>query len=78
MRSAGEIFCRNVIILKRINKLTQKEMAQILEVSVATIRRMEKGEVPRVHCRMLCRVCDRFGVSADLMLSTALEENMQV
>ena len=69
-------FCRNVSYIRRIHKLTQKQMAEILGVSVSSVRKMEAGrEIPRLSGQMLCRVCDAFDLSADAFLRTELEQD---
>lgn len=71
-------FCRNVCYLRRKNSLTQKEMAEILGVSVSSLRKMEKGDVlPKIHCRMLLRVCERFDLPADRLLYILLEDEYE-
>lgn len=42
-----ENICKNIRCLRKHYNLTQKEMADILGVSVSSIRRIEKGVLPR-------------------------------
>ena len=62
-------FCQNLRHLRKVHDLTQREMAEIVGVSVNTLGRMERCEnTVRVHCAMVCRVCDRFQISAGELL----------
>ena len=62
-------FKHNIRVLRRKYNLSQKEMAQIIGVSVGTLRRMERGDNNvRTHCGMVLRVCERFGISSDELL----------
>ena len=68
-------FSKNVQYLRQKNDLTQAEMAAIIGISVSTLRRLEAAHPDaRVHCVMLDRVCDHFGISADVMLRERLEK----
>lgn len=69
-----EHFRQNICWLRKSRHLTQKEMAAILGVSVSTIRRIESGAPVRLHCGMVRRFCDHFGISADVLLREKLEE----
>ena len=74
MGEAERQFCRNIAVLRRVKGMTQKEMAEILGVSVSTVRKMEKGEkIPRLKARLLCRVYEAFQISSDVMLFEDLE-----
>lgn len=66
-------FFKNICFLRKVNGLTQKEMAAIVGISVGTLRRIEKDYSPRANCQMLCRICDYFDISADKMLICDLE-----
>ena len=49
------------------NRMTQKQLAALLEVSQATISKYEGGKrSPDLH--ILCRICHVFGVSMDYLL----------
>ena len=41
-----QIFCKNVRYLREKNKLSLSDMAKIMHVSVPTIIRIEKGDIP--------------------------------
>lgn len=50
-------------------------MAEIIGVSVSTLRRMEREiSFPRVHGMMLWRVCCYFDISADILIHQDLEK----
>ena len=62
-------FCQNLRHLRKVHNLTQKEISEIIGVSVGTLSRIERCEENvRIHCVMLCRVCSHFQVSADEMV----------
>lgn len=62
-------FCQNIRHLRQVHNLTQRQMAQLLGISVNTLGRMERCEAAvRIHSGILCRVCDCFDVSSDALL----------
>ena len=62
-------FCQNLRHLRRVHRLTQKEMAQDLGISVSKIRRIESEDPSvRINSSLICQVCDRFGYTADAIL----------
>ena len=40
------IFCHNIRALRRVHKLTQKEMAKICGISISTLRKLEHNILP--------------------------------
>ena len=76
MDACDKNFCKNILYLRRKHHLSQKEMAAILGISIGRLRRIERGEdQTRLHCGMLCRVCDYFALSADKILHENWLEN---
>ena len=68
-------FCKNVAYIRQIKKLSQKQMAQILGVSLSTLRKIENQEpTVRINGRMICCVCDAFELSADGLLREDMAE----
>ena len=62
-------FCPNMRHLRKVHLLTQKEMAQIIGISVGTLGRIERCDPSvRIPCTMLDRVCSYFHVSSDSLL----------
>lgn len=62
-------FCQNLRHLRMVHNLTQAQMAEALGIGVSTLRQLEGCTPPvRVHCDLLCRVCQRFHVSMDEIL----------
>ena len=62
-------FCWNIRHLRRVHKLTQREMADILGISVGKLGKIERMEPGvKIHCGILCRACDYFGYTADELL----------
>jgi len=67
--------CRNIRFLRIKNRLTQKQMADRLGISIGSLRKIEKdGAMPRVNGSLLLRVCDTFAISADALLYEDLAE----
>ena len=61
--------CKNLRHLRKVYNLTQKEMAQILGISVGKLGRIERCEPGvKITADLLCRACDRFDRSADELL----------
>lgn len=75
MRSSNEIFCKNIRFLRKHHSLTQKQLADIMDVSAATIRRMEKNDPHvRVNGNMLCKLANYFDLPTDWIIRMDLEE----
>ena len=56
---------RNLNHLRRQHNLTQKQMAQILGISITTWRKMEQGIMPpRLSTLVVYHAADAFGVDA--------------
>ncbi len=56
-------FSRKIYTLRLQNSLSQKELAKKLGISVATLRKLERGEPPkRIGCEVLLRICKTFGI----------------
>lgn len=69
MSSFINYFSDNIYYLRKLHNLTQREMARILGVSVGTLSRLEKGDdTVRVYGRIVLRICERFGVTAEELL----------
>ena len=63
-------FCRNVAYLRKKHRLTQAQMAKIMNVGIGTVRSLERGIVPpRLNVCVLCRLHDYFHISADALIS---------
>ena len=59
----GSVFCYQIKRIRKENKLTQKEMAHKLGVSVSTLSKIEKGIIPpRLSCSILFCVQKEFGI----------------
>lgn len=41
----GEVLCRNITLLRKLNRITQKQMAALMEVSVYCVRKTEQGQL---------------------------------
>ena len=69
-----EIFRENIRYLREQHGMRIGQMAGILGISPATLRRLEAGKPVRLHAGHLIRVCDYFGVTSDAVLRWDLRE----
>ena len=57
------IFSQNMKKIRKNAQLTQREMAQKLGISIASLSKIEKGILPpRLSCSILFRIHKEFGV----------------
>ncbi len=56
-------FCAMLRQLRRQHGLSQKKMAALLHISVASLRKLERGEMPRISVVLFFHVQDVFGIS---------------
>lgn len=57
------IFSQNMKKIRKNAQLTQREMAQKLGISIASLSKIEKGILPpRLSCTILFRIHKEFGV----------------
>jgi len=55
--------------------MTQKEMVQIMGVSIATYGRIERCvDSVRLHSGMVKKICDYFEISADVLLGEDIKK----
>lgn len=67
-------FYNNIRYLRRKHGLTQVQMAEIIGISISTLRKMEREMCfPRVHGMMIWRVCSYFDIPADVLIHEDLE-----
>ena len=58
-------FLSNLTILRKTHNLTQKQMAQILGISISSWRKIERGAMPpRLSAEVVYRAADAFGLDA--------------
>jgi len=69
-----EKFSTRIRKLRRDANLSQKVLADVLDVSTNQISQMEKGLKTTTLAR-LCLLCDYFNVSADYLLGRTDEPN---
>ena len=70
-----ELVYRNIRFLRQANHLTQNAMAGILDISVGSLRKMERGmPVPSVTVDVLWKIRDAFGVSPSALMSLDLQQ----
>ena len=65
-----ENFLLNLTILRKKHNLTQKQMAEMLGIGIASWRMIEHGEMPpRLSSSVVNRAADAFGVNAAELFS---------
>lgn len=64
-------FAKRLTLLRKQNGLSQKEMAKILEISVSTLSKIERGELsPCLSVEILFHIHDHFGIPPHKQLET--------
>lgn len=57
------VFSQRIKFIRTENKLTQREMAKKLRISVSTLSKIERGVLPpRLSCSILFQIYKQFGV----------------
>ena len=73
MKDVRQIIAENLIELRKVNKLTQLELAEKLNYSDKAISKWERGEsLPDVE--ILCQIAELYGVSLDYLVTKDHEE----
>ena len=63
-------FCKNFRLLRLKNKLSKREMARTLDISVYIVRKIESGILPpRLGASILTNIYNSFGVLPSTMVS---------
>ena len=63
-------FCHNVHLLRLAQRLTEDQMADIMDISVDELKRIENiNPTEEILCGTLCRVCSYFHISSDAILN---------
>lgn len=58
------LFSQKIKLIRAEHRLTQREMAQKLGISVNTLSKIEKGILPpRLSCSVIFRIQQQFGIS---------------
>lgn len=72
-----ENFCRNILSLRKLHNLSQKQMAEKLHIGVESLKKIEAGQVPpRLRIDVLFYIQKHFGytpaqiVSIDVLQDT--------
>lgn len=74
MENVKEIIAKNLVFLRKKNKLTQGQLAEKLNYSDKAISRWEHAEtLPDIET--LCRICDIYGVSFEYLLQKEQPED---
>ena len=76
MRDVRQIIADNLTELRKVNKLTQLELAEKLNYSDKAISKWERGEsLPDVE--ILCQIAELYGVTLDYLVTKDHEEATQ-
>lgn len=63
-----EIFCSKVRKLRQMSKMSKKEMAEIMGISVYILTKIESGVLPEsVDVSSLLKLCEKFDVRPSSM-----------
>lgn len=64
MEQLNEIISRNLVLLRKHNRLTQSDIASRLQYSDKTVSKWETGEItPNIE--NLCKLCEMYNISID-------------
>ena len=65
-----QAFCKNISILRKNYKLSQKELSKILHISTRSVRLLERGIVPpKLDCAVLISIQTHFHIRPSEMLA---------
>ena len=72
-----QIFLYNLTILRKTHNLTQKQMAQILGISISSWRKIERGAMPpRLSAEVVYRAADAFEIAVAALFGDMEHEDM--
>ncbi|MBQ8893936.1 MAG: helix-turn-helix transcriptional regulator [Clostridia bacterium] len=76
----SNVFCKNIQLLRRRTRLTQKQMAARLSISTKTLSQIESGILPpRLSCQVLFTLCEWFDLQPqDLFYPLEINESLSV
>ena len=73
-----EIFCNNIRLLRRVYRLTQKDMAKVLGISVHSLAKLEQGILPpHISSEVLIYINYCFGITPDRMFTVLTEDDLE-
>lgn len=73
IKDETKIFCENIKKLRKKNGLSQKEMAQKLDISVKSLSTLEKGAIPsRLSVSIVFKIYKIFGIKSAQMFAEYL------
>ena len=68
------IFCENVKRLRKREKMSKKEMAQIMHIGVRSLTTLENGKIPvRMRCEVLLRLKCHFEITVEDLFTKIIE-----
>lgn len=74
-RIACENFMHNVSYIRKHYGLSKKKMAELLDIGVGSLNKIENGEIPpRLSVEILFNIYDNFGIYPQDMLGRRLGE----
>lgn len=63
MNNSEKNFCKNVTLLRKMNNLSQKEMAQICHIGLGSLQKIESGIIPpKLSANILFRLYRHFHI----------------
>lgn len=69
-----DIFMYNVQWLRKNHKLSKEKMAKYMEISIASLNKIEAGQFPKnLKINAILNIQKHFGVSASLLLSKRMK-----
>ncbi len=75
MTKEHENIIHNIAWLRKDRGLTKKRMAEILNLSVKTLSKIERGETSRkLNATTIVRILDNFDITADELFNSRLGE----
>ena len=69
-----QTLCHNLLFLRKKYGYSQKTMAKLLKIGIGSLRRLERGEVPRrLGVEFLFRVQAHFKINPDTLFTYWME-----
>ena len=74
-----QIFCNNIKRLRKMKRLSKREMAQKLEIGIASLTKIENGIIPpRLNVRIYFSLYYNLGITPNQVLSEKFLEEVDI
>ena len=74
-----EVLCNNITLLRKLNRMTQKQMAELMDVSVYCVRKVEHGELPPMFgIQQIFHLSQHFGLHPSAFFSPITKLSMLI